>query len=125
MKKPKRTLREIFIPLEIFNSQVVVLIGHTQNEVLDWIKKNIDKPEHKSLALEAMTNIPNNVRGRTVLLSGGGSIIWIIEQKNSTIVHELFHSTYHILKNREIPLSEDTEEVYAYLLEYLTKSCNI
>jgi hypothetical protein len=123
--KKKRTLREIFIPLEIFNSQVVVLVGHTQYEVLEWIKKNIEKPEHKSLALEAMKDVSITHRGRTILLSGGGSIVWIIEQKNSTIVHELFHSTCHILKNRETPLSEDTEEVYAYLLEYLTKSCNI
>ena len=46
---------------------------------------------------------------------GGGSIIWANPKSNTgTLVHEITHAAHHLLKCRSIPLSSDTEEVYAY-----------
>ena len=38
-----------------------------------------------------------------------------------TLIHEIVHSVHYIFREREIPLSEDTEEVAAYMIEYI---CN-
>lgn len=49
---------------------------------------------------------------------GGGSIIWSKpENELGTLVHEITHAVHHALKARSVPLSEDTEEVYAYMME--------
>ena len=37
------------------------------------------------------------------------------------IAHECLHLARMILRNRDIPFSDDTEEVYAYLLDYLVE----
>ncbi len=123
MKKPKRTLREIFIPVSVYDSQVIVLIGHTKEEVLKWIDKNVENDVKESA--KGLINVESCTRGRTACLSGGGSIIWIVKHNNPVLVHELFHATAHLLRIKGIPLTQESEEAYAYLLGYLTESCNI
>ena len=38
-----------------------------------------------------------------------------------TLNHEIFHCTILILKRIGVSLSDDSEEAYAYLYEYITK----
>ena len=38
-----------------------------------------------------------------------------------TLNHEIFHCTIFILKRIGVSLSDDSEEAYAYLYEYITK----
>jgi hypothetical protein len=48
------------------------------------------------------------------------SILWFAEPPDPSILaHELFHFVYWLLSDRGIPLTKDTNEVYAYLLESL------
>lgn len=37
------------------------------------------------------------------------------------IAHELFHCVSYIMKHVDIPLSEESEEAYTYLIGYLTE----
>ncbi len=36
-----------------------------------------------------------------------------------SLVHEMTHVSHYLLRDRRIPLNEDTEEAYTYLVEYL------
>jgi hypothetical protein len=60
------------------------------------------------------------------------ALFWVCSKKNAwfiafnkgkinpgTIAHECFHATCRILKQKGILYTEDTEEAYAYLLDYL------
>ncbi len=121
--KKKRTLREIFIPVNVYDSQVIVLIGHTKEEVLKWIDKNVEDDVKESA--KGIVDVQSYTRARTACLHGGGSIIWIIKENKPVLIHELFHSTAYMLREKGIPLTQESEEAYAYLLGYLTQSCNI
>ena len=49
------------------------------------------------------------------------ALIWCPnEPEFKTAIHEIFHAVCHILYQCEISENQETEEVYAYLLEYLT-----
>ena len=49
------------------------------------------------------------------------ALIWCPKEPEfNTAIHEIFHAACHILYQCEIPENQETEEVYAYLLEYLT-----
>lgn len=60
------------------------------------------------------------------------AVFWVCSKRNSwfiafskdkinpgTIAHECFHATCRILKQKGMVYSEDSEEAYAYLLDYL------
>ena len=58
----------------------------------------------------------------------GIDVIWLKEYKNearwnSVLVHELLHLVSVGLKYLGIPLSKDTEEVYAQLQQYFFREC--
>jgi len=47
--------------------------------------------------------------------------IWTIRRGPDIIAHEVLHAVSWILRNRDIPLKDDTEEAYAYLTQFLMK----
>jgi hypothetical protein len=57
--------------------------------------------------------------------NGKPIIIWLPNlEDNGVINHELFHAVISKMKWAGIPLTEDTEEIYAYELQYLTNQFN-
>lgn len=56
----------------------------------------------------------------------GGFLVFLKLGKNrfrqgvGILVHEMTHVTHYLLRNRNIPLTEDTEEAHTYLVQYLT-----
>jgi len=102
MKQPKLRSKTIYDP--IFGAKIVIAFGKINR--LD-INKNyqafFEKTEKEG---EAPTYyIHFEVYGFT------------------TTVHECHHATYQILSDRGIYLSDDTKEVYAYYLDWLTGQC--
>jgi hypothetical protein len=58
-------------------------------------------------------------------LEGSPIIIWLPDLTDSSVIlHELFHATISIMKWADIPLSDDTEEAYAYEIQYLYSELN-
>ena len=43
--------------------------------------------------------------------------IWAVNKRN--LVHECFHAISYVLRNRGIPLNDDTEEAFAYAIGFL------
>ena len=46
-----------------------------------------------------------------------GYVIWVEDWKY--LAHEIFHCAYFILRDKGMCLSDDSNEAYAYLIEYL------
>ena len=60
------------------------------------------------------------------MLSSGDSLIYSKDYKDdieytSVVAHEIIHAVSHILRNVGIEHTAETEEVYAYTIEDLTK----
>lgn len=84
---------------------------YCEGERFDELKYKYDKHGHQP-----------SVDGVQFPFAGGGSMIWIKPEVGvSTMVHEIVHAAHHLLKCRSTPLSEDTEETYAYLIESIFK----
>lgn len=60
------------------------------------------------------------VRAVQFPMQGGGSVIWAGPYATvGCLIHECLHVVAHLLRSRDIPFTTDTEEVYAYLIDFL------
>jgi hypothetical protein len=57
-------------------------------------------------------------------VSSKPNYIWVYteERKLTILIHELHHAMFRVLDSRGIKLNRETEEVYAYYIEYLTNA---
>jgi hypothetical protein len=62
-----------------------------------------------------------NRSGLTYNLYNGESIVWISKNEPDLVVHELFHCSSFILSSVGLVLSDATEEVYAYHIDFLIR----
>ncbi len=52
--------------------------------------------------------------------------VWLKDKSLPTLVHELFHAVCFTFRNKGIILDDNSDEAFAYYLEYLvTKSINL
>jgi hypothetical protein len=52
--------------------------------------------------------------------------IWVSERVSNkfvvyTINHEVCHAVFHILRDLQIPINSETEEIYCYLNQYINE----
>ena len=64
-----------------------------------------------------------DTRATTLYAYGHPIFVWFPEEEMDLVVvnHELVHITCAIMKWAGIPLTNETEEIFAYELQYLTK----
>ena len=75
---------------------------------------------------EVIEEVAPNTEGVTVTTSGRTVTIYLASQPRDArsvalLIHELSHATNFILREVGIPHTEDTEEAYTYLLEYIAR----
>jgi hypothetical protein len=133
--KTRKKTRDIhdkqFIILDVdpFDVNVGIAVNMTEKEILSEIRKTgcpedlITKMmDPTSPATLADYDKDIQYKGRMAQL-GGGFIVALRLRRNefrknlSILVHELTHVSHYLLRDRRIPLTVDTEEVYTYLLE--------
>lgn len=121
MKKKTTTIKCVYE--DLFSADFVMILCEWKD-----LKKHIKEPLSKEHYEEMCKIIDEHGERKSTLAvtfpqDGGGSIIWFNPKAGlGTYVHELTHASHHLLKKREIPLSDDTEEVYAYLIDFLFKA---
>lgn len=97
-----------------FDLDVKVIITRDTAYALKYVKDNLDttaKSEDFNSRATTFTSI-----------DGKSPIIWMPNTSDISIInHELLHATIDIMNWANVPLSENTEEVYAYELQYLSK----
>lgn len=78
-------------------------------------------PPSEAQAIDSTMDF-STMNGLTIS-EGGEVIIWFPDhnQPPNVIDHELFHATYAVMDWVNIPLTESSEEAYAYMIDYLTK----
>ncbi len=108
-KKIDQQLEVFTIPGKTFDLDVVVVIEKDVNKAYKIIK-GIDS-----------TAALDDFEARGVTFTNGSSIVvWMPEVQKEIVAHELLHATVAIMNWASVPLTDDTEEVYAYQLQYLT-----
>lgn len=64
-----------------------------------------------------------DARGVTFTSENGSPVvIWLPSTlDNSVVAHELTHASIDIMRWASVPLTNESEETYAYMMQYLTK----
>jgi hypothetical protein len=115
---------EVDDKIDVYQDQVITLNGGTYDiDVTVMITADTEK------AMEfVVENTTTSITSEDFLASGttfsdeeGNIIVWLSSaQDKGVISHELLHATISIMSWVGIPLSDSTEESYAYELQYLT-----
>jgi hypothetical protein len=97
------------IPGKTFDLDVVVVINKDVNKSYEIIRQ-----------IDTTARIEDfEARGLT-FVNGGSIVVWMPEVQKEIVAHELLHATVAIMNWASVPLIDQTEEVYAYQLQYLT-----
>ena len=111
-------MKKIFeINYEIFDENCIVCIKSTVEELEKYLKKK-DLKFPKSLKNKVI--LRGEVPGICITLESGQAIIMLNELDIDTIVHEVFHAIYSLTKSIDVQLTNESEEVFCYLIGYLT-----
>lgn len=105
-------------PLDIFKHGIKVVIGSREylldvakkDGFLDFVKKNIEEPSRM-----ITFTLPT---GDAMVYSGGFDAN---TDDDEIMRHEILHAVSHILRSIGIEHTAETEEVYAYAIEYCNK----
>lgn len=101
----------------IFQFDILVCLGLKKEEVLNKLKKYGTVLSDEEI--EALTMYGD---GRTVMLKGGQTVLWLKHhpKKNiSLLVHESIHATDFLLD--ELGIDDKNKELNAYMVEYLVR----
>lgn len=113
---------EIFAKYEVitlkgstFDMDVTVLRTEDTSFALKYVRENLDS---------TVTAADFNARAVSFpIVDGKSPIIWIGSfEDQGVIAHELFHTTLNIMYWTGMELNSETEEAFAYEVQYLTNS---
>jgi hypothetical protein len=104
-----KTSSQFTIPGKTFDLDVVVVI-----------EKDVDKAYQVVRGIDTTATIDDfDARGVT-FTNGSSIVVWMPKVEDQIVSHELLHATVAIMNWAGVPLTDQTEEVYAYQLQYLT-----
>lgn len=109
------TSKTFIVTDPVFGVDIMVALGGTTENALKKFCKKIGEPAPP---------LETNDRRRGWVFShnksGAPVLIWLHESAWAGIVaHEVFHAVVAILANKQVQLVAETEEVYAYHIEWL------
>lgn len=119
--------RHFVLSADVFETDIAFFINMSEKEIAVALKKMAGDNYEKFDRDELERWDENAYHGRMIPFLGG-FIVLLKADKDSfrkfvgILVHEITHVVQYLLRNRRIPLSEDTEEVHAYLSEFLTRT---
>lgn len=126
VKKKWTDKANFYVNVDVFKVDIVFVCNCNEEETKEALKKACgDNYVHfKNKYLKGWDN--ETALGRMIPFQAG----FIVLLKNcddnfrtfvGVMVHEITHVVQRLLGDRRIPLNEDTEEVHAYLTEYITR----
>ncbi len=114
--------QSFLINIDPFCRDIIVCFGSLRDALLTY--HDVDKVD----ALLSKLDFSNpRLKGKTIYDNESGILaVWSPAMPTTPedfgfLVHELFHATCVVIATIGAQPSDDTEEVYAYLLGYLTK----
>lgn len=123
----KKKLNKI-IPIGLYPFDLMISFNESDNDVITALKKfNINAKKTSEKTVFDMDKLKNK-QGRMVMFVGKQTIIrlnfmpkLIDPFEMSLLQHEIFHAVGYLMSEINTPLNDDTHEVYAYLVQYLTE----
>lgn len=117
------------IPLVLFPFDIMVSIGQSDSQFQRSVRGHLPPDCLKDLETDpAILKLGHTTQGRTINLSTGHQTLIRIknhpktDQDYGTLAHEIFHAVSFILWRMRIDLGiEQTDEVYAYTIGYVTQ----
>lgn len=119
-----REVKYFLLKNDIFQFDVVVQIGGEKKKLITYIEDNF---EYKLTDEEKEhLNSPEKL-GTTMILTNKAIAVWVKNwPKDATtiaiLIHELFHATEFIMSSANIQHSDETSEVFAYVLDFLVRA---
>ena len=116
MKKKKKNY--FIVEVDLYKVDILVVVGDIEGAI-EWLSnKNVSDHD-----IEAIKNNSND-QGNVLLLSNNAIYLHVMDREKtnlwmSVLVHEVFHAASFLLKSKRIELDESSEEVYAYLIEFI------
>ena len=108
------------INLEVYPFDVMVSIGETDEAVVKHlVKKGVPLTECNKHLIEI------NGKGRSLMFPTGQSLLRLPKKPETNfemavLQHEIFHIVQFVMHKVGITLSDDSDEAYAYLIQFLT-----
>jgi hypothetical protein len=119
MKKQNKKGYSFLVKYAIYPFDVLVSISQTDDEVIKLLKKKLPDDQH----YEIPTVFENNSIARTIMFSGGQTFMRFNARPGyGLIAHEVFHAAHFLFDKINIKLSNDSDEAWTYLIQYLTYS---
>lgn len=112
------------IRISVYDKTIVVAIGDFNAEA---IAEHITNKKEASFFLKQSQQADLSGYDGFVFNTGSGNnVLWLQNAPKSevdvnTLSHEAFHAAYDILKRVGVPLGDDSEEAYAYLIGYIVE----
>ena len=104
------------IPIEVYGHDIVVSIGQTDSDLYEHIKKNISKKEFdKRFSNQKSIATTFKLKTGCILIRFKDDI-----DNPGIVAHEAFHAIVYLFDKIGIEYAYESEEAYAYALEYLT-----
>ena len=118
--------------LELYNAVIVFALGCTKESIIDYVKDNTKEgsgiPEMLEKDMSDLNKTP--FAGQCDHYDDPEMfLVWMKEFDNgnsgdwSSLTHELFHLTMHIMDSREVKYDPSNHEPFAYLNGYLHQVC--
>lgn len=104
------------IPLNVCAHDIVVSIGQSDDDLYEQIQANISKKQFdKHMANQKSIATTHKLKTGTILIRFSENI-----DDAGIVAHESLHAVVYLFKKIGIEFSYESEEAYAYTLEYLT-----
>lgn len=112
------------IPVDIYRRDVLLVTNYSHKELETELSKYLSKGEVRKTIKECKGVQDNGAI--TIQTSIGGLLVYMPkylgdEESIGTLSHEILHATSFILEEVGISFSAQTQEVYAFLIGYLSK----
>lgn len=138
-RKGKKPVRKQFwhkqyfvLDVDVFRVQVGVAVNLSEAEIKHRMEEDGTIAEAMKEVLEHLDgwdemDVRRSGIGRLLLAAGAFVVTLKVDKQDfrsavGILVHEMTHVTQYLLRHRRVPLTEDTEEVHAYLVEYLVEA---
>jgi hypothetical protein len=118
MKKNKSSIQ--IIELNVFPYDIMVAIDIPVEKITHKLKRFGVK-----LTDEQIGYLKSSGLAHTIKLPNKAVLIYFVNKPSSGIIaHEVFHAVWMILATMGVEPSVESEEVYAYMIEYIVNQIN-
>lgn len=109
-----------------FFYDIIFILEPYSKKTKKWLKENVASKERIKMIHLELKNEEETFAGRLYIFKDGTLVVYcpnfdFSHVEFGILSHEIFHVAGEILRRKNIPHVEETEEVYAYVLEDISR----